>query len=63
MRGGYLRGAALRRLFKQRVRPRYLYPMLALRLTFESLRFAWDALRGNVLRTVLSLLGDRKSVV
>ncbi len=31
--------------------------MLALRLTFESLRFAWDALRGNVLRTVLSLLG------
>ncbi|TPG62945.1 ABC transporter permease [Hymenobacter nivis] len=31
--------------------------MLALRLTFESLRFAWDALRSNVLRTVLSLLG------
>ncbi|UOR04628.1 ABC transporter permease [Hymenobacter aerilatus] len=31
--------------------------MKALRLTFESFRFAWDALKGNLLRTVLSLLG------
>ncbi|MBC7446788.1 MAG: ABC transporter permease [Hymenobacteraceae bacterium] len=31
--------------------------MLFLRLTFESLRFAVDALRTNLLRTVLSLLG------
>ena len=31
--------------------------MLFLRLTFESLRFAADALRTNLLRTVLSLLG------
>lgn len=28
-----------------------------LRLTFESFRFAWQALRSNVLRTILSLLG------
>ena len=31
--------------------------MLALRLTFESIRFAWDALKSNLLRTILSLLG------
>ncbi|WP_324673374.1 ABC transporter permease [Hymenobacter sp. GOD-10R] len=31
--------------------------MLALRLTLESFRFAWQALRSNLLRTVLSLLG------
>lgn len=31
--------------------------MLTLRLTFESFRFAWDALKSNLLRTVLSLLG------
>ena len=31
--------------------------MLFFRLTFESLRFAWQALRANLLRTVLSLLG------
>ncbi|MBC6610468.1 ABC transporter permease [Hymenobacter sp. BT507] len=31
--------------------------MKALRLTFESFRFAWDALKGNLLRTILSLLG------
>ena len=31
--------------------------MLALRLTFESFRFAWDALKSNLLRTTLSLLG------
>ena len=31
--------------------------MLALRLTLESFRFAWDALKSNLLRTVLSLLG------
>ena len=31
--------------------------MLALRLTFESFLFAWDALKSNLLRTVLSLLG------
>ncbi|WP_035567234.1 ABC transporter permease [Hymenobacter sp. IS2118] len=31
--------------------------MLALRLTFESFRFAWDALKSNLLRTILSLLG------
>lgn len=31
--------------------------MLFLRLTFESLRFAWQAIRSNILRTVLSLLG------
>lgn len=31
--------------------------MLALRLTFESFRFAWQALRSNLLRTTLSLLG------
>ena len=31
--------------------------MLALRLTLESFRFAWDALKSNILRTVLSLLG------
>ena len=31
--------------------------MLALRLTLESFRFAWDALKANLLRTVLSLLG------
>ncbi len=31
--------------------------MLFIRLTFESLRFAADALRTNLLRTVLSLLG------
>ncbi|MBC7891094.1 MAG: ABC transporter permease, partial [Sphingobacteriaceae bacterium] len=31
--------------------------MLALRLTYESFRFAWQALRSNLLRTTLSLLG------
>ncbi|MCR5887930.1 ABC transporter permease [Hymenobacter sp. J193] len=31
--------------------------MKTLRLTFESFRFAWQALRANLLRTVLSLLG------
>ena len=31
--------------------------MLALRLTLESFRFAWDALKSNLLRTILSLLG------
>ncbi len=31
--------------------------MLALRLIFESLGFAWRALKSNILRTVLSLLG------
>ena len=31
--------------------------MLTLRLVFESFRFAWDALKSNLLRTVLSLLG------
>lgn len=31
--------------------------MKAIRLTLESFRFAWDALKGNLLRTVLSLLG------
>ena len=31
--------------------------LLALRLTLESLRFAWQALRANLLRTTLSLLG------
>jgi putative ABC transport system permease protein len=31
--------------------------MLFFKLTFESLRFAWQALRSNLLRTVLSLLG------
>ena len=31
--------------------------MLAIRLTLESFRFAWDALKSNILRTVLSLLG------
>jgi putative ABC transport system permease protein len=31
--------------------------LLALRLTLESFRFAWDALKSNLLRTVLSLLG------
>ncbi|GAA4347861.1 ABC transporter permease [Hymenobacter saemangeumensis] len=31
--------------------------MNALRLTFESFRFAWDALKSNLLRTILSLLG------
>ncbi|MBD2723095.1 MULTISPECIES: ABC transporter permease [Hymenobacter] len=31
--------------------------MLALRLTFESFRFALDALKANLLRTILSLLG------
>ena len=31
--------------------------MLAIRLTFESFRFAWDALKANLLRTILSLLG------
>ena len=31
--------------------------MLTLRLTMESLRFAWQALRSNLLRTTLSLLG------
>lgn len=31
--------------------------MLALRLVFESFRFAWDALKANLLRTILSLLG------
>lgn len=31
--------------------------MLALRLTFESFLFAWDALKSNLLRTILSLLG------
>jgi putative ABC transport system permease protein len=31
--------------------------MLFLKLTLESLRFAWQALKSNLLRTVLSLLG------
>ncbi|MBA4145753.1 MAG: ABC transporter, partial [Cytophaga sp.] len=31
--------------------------MLTFRLILESFRFAWGALRGNILRTVLSLLG------
>jgi len=31
--------------------------MLAIRLIGESLNFAWKALRSNLLRTVLSLLG------
>jgi putative ABC transport system permease protein len=31
--------------------------MLFLRLTFESFRFAWQALKSNLLRTTLSLLG------
>jgi putative ABC transport system permease protein len=31
--------------------------MLTLRLTIESFRFAWDALKSNLLRTILSLLG------
>ena len=31
--------------------------MLTLRLTFESFRFAWDALKSNLMRTILSLLG------
>ena len=31
--------------------------MLTLRLVYESFRFAWDALKSNLLRTVLSLLG------
>jgi putative ABC transport system permease protein len=31
--------------------------MLFFRLTFESFRFAWQALRSNLLRTTLSLLG------
>src|SRR5258707_15684165 len=31
--------------------------MLALRLIAESLAFAWKALRSNLLRTILSLLG------
>jgi putative ABC transport system permease protein len=31
--------------------------MLSLRLTLESFRFAWEALKSNLLRTVLSLLG------
>ncbi|GAA3935546.1 ABC transporter permease [Hymenobacter algoricola] len=31
--------------------------MLALRLTLESFRFAWEALKSNLLRTILSLLG------
>jgi putative ABC transport system permease protein len=31
--------------------------MLFLKLTFESFRFAWQAIRSNILRTVLSLLG------
>src|SRR5579864_9416344 len=31
--------------------------MLAIRLILESLSFAWKALRSNLLRTILSLLG------
>lgn len=31
--------------------------MLTIRLIFESFRFAWGALKGNLLRTILSLLG------
>ena len=31
--------------------------MLTLRLAFESFRFAWEALKANLLRTILSLLG------
>ncbi|MBA9079255.1 ABC transporter permease [Rufibacter quisquiliarum] len=31
--------------------------MIYLRLVFESFRFAWQALRSNLLRTILSLLG------
>jgi putative ABC transport system permease protein len=32
-------------------------PMLTLRLIYESLGFAWKALKSNLLRTILSLLG------
>ncbi|MFZ5999222.1 MAG: ABC transporter permease, partial [Bacteroidota bacterium] len=31
--------------------------MLVLRLIFESFQFAWRALKANLLRTILSLLG------
>jgi len=31
--------------------------MLTLRLIFESFGFAWRALKSNILRTILSLLG------
>jgi hypothetical protein len=31
--------------------------MIFIRLTLESFRFAWQALRSNLLRTTLSLLG------
>ncbi len=33
------------------------YPMAFIRQTLESFRFAWQALRSNLLRTMLSLLG------
>ncbi len=39
------------------VRSLYLYPVKFIRQTFESFRFAWQALRSNLLRTMLSLLG------
>ncbi len=35
----------------------FICPMLVLRLIGESLAFAWKALKSNVLRTILSLLG------
>ncbi len=35
----------------------FICPMLVLRLIFESFGFAWRALRSNILRTILSLLG------
>ena len=31
--------------------------LLYLRLVLESFRFAWEALKSNLLRTILSLLG------
>jgi putative ABC transport system permease protein len=31
--------------------------MLTLRLVYESFGFAWRALKSNILRTILSLLG------
>ncbi|MEM6816367.1 MAG: hypothetical protein AAF600_18575 [Bacteroidota bacterium] len=31
--------------------------VIALKLVFESFRFAWNAIRTNILRTTLSLLG------
>ena len=34
--------------------------VIFVRLIFESFRFAWTALRMNLLRTVLSLLGSNR---